>query len=87
VLDGTPLPDGMRILQVPPEYEGLEVLTPEMIAVSKAAGYLIWVWPNDRSYENADGYRDLLDLGMDGLNINFPALGVEAVQDWVAANN
>ncbi len=83
VLDGTPLPDGMRILQVPPEYEGVEVLTPEMITASKAAGYLIWVWPNARSWENADGYRELLDMGMDGLNINFPALGVEAVRDWV----
>jgi len=86
VLDGTPLPDGMRILQVPPAYEGIEVLTPEMIAASKAAGYLIWVWPNDRKWETADGYQELLDMGMDGLNINYPALGVEAVDAWIAAS-
>ena len=84
VLEGIPLPDGMRILQVPPEFEGIVVLSPEMIAASKEAGYLIWVWPNDRSYENADGYRRLLEMGMDGLNINFPALGVAAVESFVA---
>jgi glycerophosphoryl diester phosphodiesterase len=85
VLDGEPLPDGMRILQLPPEYEGIEVLTPEVIARSKEADYLIWVWPNDRSWENADGYRRLLEMGMDGLNINFPALGVDAVREFTAS--
>jgi glycerophosphoryl diester phosphodiesterase len=85
VLDGEPLPDGMRILQLPPEFQGVEVLTPEVIARSKEAGYLIWVWPNDRSWENADGYRRLLEMGMDGLNINLPAVGVEAVRRFTAA--
>ena len=86
VLDGTPLPDGMRILQLPVEYEGLEVLTPEMIERSHDAGYVIWVWPNDRAWETADGYRRLLEMGMDGLNINFPALGVDAVREFAAAD-
>jgi glycerophosphoryl diester phosphodiesterase len=86
VLDRTPLPDGMRILQLPPEYEGLEVLTPEVVTASHDAGYVIWVWPNDRVWENAAGYEQLLDLGMDGLNINFPGLGVTAVQDWIAGS-
>ncbi|MCX6519240.1 MAG: glycerophosphodiester phosphodiesterase family protein [Actinobacteria bacterium] len=86
VLDGTPLPDGMRILQLPPEYEGLEVLTPEVVSASHDAGYVIWVWPNDRVWENAAGYEQLLDMGMDGLNINFPGLGVAAVQDWIAGS-
>lgn len=86
VLDSTPLPEGMRILQLPPEYQGLEVLTPEVIERSHAAGYVIWVWPNDRAYENADGYRRLLELGMDGLNINFPALGMDAVRQFVVGD-
>lgn len=86
VLDGTPLPDGMRILQLPPEYEGLEVLTPEVVAASHDAGYVIWVWPNARVWENAAGYEQLLEMGMDGLNINFPGLGVAAVQEWIAAS-
>jgi small subunit ribosomal protein S19 len=86
VLDGTPLPDGMRILQLPPEYEGLEVLTPEVVTASHDAGYVIWVWPNDRVWENAAGYEQLLDMGMDGLNINFPGLGMAAVQAWIAGS-
>lgn len=79
VLDGTPLPDGMRILQLPPEYQGTEVLSPAMLEASKAANYPIWVWPNDRNLENAEGYAMLLAKGMAGLNINFPATGVAAV--------
>lgn len=86
VLDRTPLPGGMRILQLPPEYNGLEVLTPEVVTASHDAGYVIWVWPNDRVWENAAGYRQLLDMGMDGLNINYPGLGVAAVQDWIAGS-
>ena len=80
VLNSTPLPDGMRILQLPPMFGDIEVLTPATVSKSHAAGYEIWVWPNDRSYENADGYGRLLARGMDGLNINFPALGVQAVE-------
>jgi len=84
VLSGTPLPAGERILQLPPRYEGVEVLTPDVIARSHAAGYVIWVWPDDRSLENASGYASLLAEGMDGLNINFPATGVAAVKRFVA---
>ncbi len=80
ILGKTPLPTGMRILQLPPEYLGIQVLTPENIAASKAAGYVIWVWPNERKWENPDGYRTLLGLGLEGLNINFPDQGVAAVK-------
>ena len=86
VLSGTPLPAGERILQLPPRYEGVEVLTPDVIARSHAAGYVIWVWPDDRSLENASGYASLLAAGMDGLNINFPATGVAALQQFVAGH-
>ena len=84
VLDGTPIPDGMRILQLPPEYSGLQVITPELVARSTADGYPIWVWPNDRSLENESSYRDFLDMGVVGLNINFPAQGIAAVQSYRA---
>jgi glycerophosphoryl diester phosphodiesterase len=86
VLSGTPLPAGERILQLPPRYEGVEVLTPDVIARSHAAGYVIWVWPDDRSLENASGYASLLAEGMDGLNINFPATGVQAVDQFTAGH-
>ena len=86
VLSGTPLPAGERILQLPPRYEGIEVLTPDVVARSHAAGYVIWVWPDDRSLENASGYASLLAEGMDGLNINFPATGVQAVEQFISGH-
>jgi glycerophosphoryl diester phosphodiesterase len=84
VLSNIPLPAGHRILQLPPRYEGVEVLTPDVVARSHAAGYVIWVWPDDRSLENSTGYAGLLALGMDGLNINFPSTGVRAVAEFTA---
>jgi len=85
VLDGTPPPAGMRILQLPPEFSGLQVITPELIARATADGFPIWVWPNDRDLENLDAYREFLAQGIMGLNINFPAQGVQAVQEFVSS--
>ncbi len=79
VLSRTPLPEGMRILQLPPVYGDVTVITPELVADSTAAGYPIWVWPNDRNLENLQSYEDFLAQGILGLNINFPAEGVRAV--------
>ena len=83
VLNRTPLPSGQRILQLPPTFEGLDVLTPEVVERSHAAGYLIWVWPDDSALENQQAYLDFLNQGMDGLNINFPAQGVAALHDFL----
>jgi glycerophosphoryl diester phosphodiesterase len=85
VLGRTALPDGMRILQLPPDYNGIEVITPELVADSAAAGYPIWVWPNKRSLENLDSYVAFLELGVVGLNINFPMDGVAAVEQFTEA--
>jgi glycerophosphoryl diester phosphodiesterase len=83
VLNGVPLPEGQRILQVPPVYGDIVVLTPEMIAKSLDAGYVIWVWPNNRDLENYDTYIGYLEAGITGLNINFPEQGVKAVHDFI----
>ena len=72
VLSETPLPEGMRILQVPPEYEGIEVLTDALVARAHADGYVLWIWPNEREWENAEGYKKLLDMGVDGINAADP---------------
>ena len=85
VLGGTPLPQGQRILQLPPEFQGLTVITDTLIADAHAAGYFIWIWPNNRDFENLATYRSYLDMGIDGLNINFPADGVAAVADFLGA--
>ena len=67
-------------LQLPPIFGDIEVLSIKNITASHAAGYVIWVWPNDRAFENPASYTQFLELGMDGLNINFPADGVQAVR-------
>lgn len=85
VLEGVDPPTGMRILQLPPEYSGVTVITPELVARSTAKGYPIWVWPNSRELENLAAYRGFLDMGVVGLNINFPAQGVQAVEQYLAA--
>jgi glycerophosphoryl diester phosphodiesterase len=84
VLGGTPLPDGMRILQLPPEYQGIPVLTPETIAAAHAAGYVIWVWPTEA--ETPALYEALLTQGLDGLNANHPIDAIAAVQRFIAAS-
>jgi glycerophosphoryl diester phosphodiesterase len=83
VLSATALPDGMRILQLPPEYQGVEVLSPATVAASHAAGYLIWVWPNEA--EDAALYDSLLAQGMDGLNANYPIEAVAAIERFAPA--
>jgi glycerophosphoryl diester phosphodiesterase len=86
VLNRVPLPDGMRILQIPPEYEGITVIDPTLVADSTAAGYPIWVWPNNRDLEDLESYLDFLELGIAGLNINQPAMAVEAVQQFLSGS-
>jgi len=85
LFNGTPLPGGQRILQLPPRFGDLEVLTPANIDNAHDAGYVIWVWPNDRALENEASYREFLEQRLDGLNINFPAAGVAAVTGWLGA--
>jgi glycerophosphoryl diester phosphodiesterase len=79
VVSGTPLPDGMRILQIPPEFQGVTVLTDDLVAKAKAAGYLLWVWPNGGSFESQDGYASLFSMGVDGVNASQPRAGVAAL--------
>lgn len=85
VLKGTPIPDGMHILQLPPEYSGVKVITPELMARANADGNPVWVWPNNRALERQASYEDFLAQGIAGLNINFPAQGVAAVGRYLQA--
>jgi glycerophosphoryl diester phosphodiesterase len=86
VEQGTKPADGRRILQIPPDYEGVHVLTPELVARSKADGMVLWIWPNDEKWENDDGYRQLLDMGVDGINASNPPAAVRTLRAWVAAH-
>ncbi|MEI8237887.1 MAG: glycerophosphodiester phosphodiesterase family protein [Actinomycetota bacterium] len=84
VLKGKAIPDGMRILQLPPEYSGVKVITPKLVADAAKRGYPIWIWPNDRKLENYDHYLAYLEQGIPGLNINFPSQGVKALATYTA---
>ena len=80
VLQGTVPPAGRTILQIPPSYEGLEVLTPALVERAHAEGLVLWIWPNEREWENADGYTRLLDMGVDGINAADPPVAVQVVR-------
>jgi glycerophosphoryl diester phosphodiesterase len=80
VLANEPLAEGRTIVQIPPDYEGIEVLTPELVERAHADGLVPWIWPNSRDWEDADGYTELLDMGVDGLNAADPPTAVEVVR-------
>jgi glycerophosphoryl diester phosphodiesterase len=59
-------------LQIPPEYEGWKLATPEAVAFAHSLGVEVHVWTvNDEST-----MRDLLDIGVDGIITDFPARGL-----------
>ena len=78
VLSATAPPSGMTILQLPPEFTGVTVITPELIARTKAAGLVIWVWPNQANRETRELYDSLWAMGLEGINAATPADAVAA---------
>lgn len=80
VLGGEALPGGRNIVQIPPEYEGIELLTADFVQRAHGDGLVLWIWPNSREWENAQGYERLLDLGVDGINAADPPTAVEVVR-------
>lgn len=82
VLADEKLPAERRIVQIPPEYEGIELLQPDFVARAHQDGLVLWIWPNERKWENSDGYRKLLDLGVDGLNAANPEEAVATVREF-----
>ncbi len=68
------------VFQVPPFYEGVEVLTPDVIARAQAEGFDVWVWMDDTTtQEEASFYRMLLDRGVDGLLVSRPTVAVDVI--------
>lgn len=78
-LAGAPLLESHRVLQVPPQFDDLDVLRlPGFLEKARAEGLGIWVWPNDAStQENADFYEALLEFDIDGLIAGHPEIAVE----------
>jgi glycerophosphoryl diester phosphodiesterase len=59
--------DGYSVLQVPPTYESVNVVTPETVARAHAEGLDVWVWMNDASQETPEFYSQMFDMGVDGI--------------------
>ena len=53
------------------------MITPELIARAKAAGLVIWVWPNQANRETRALYS-LWAMGLEGINAATPADAVAA---------
>jgi glycerophosphoryl diester phosphodiesterase len=69
------------VFQVPPVYEGVEVLTAEVVARAQAEGYAVWVWMDDTStQETAEFYTELLSRGVDGLLVSRPTIAVDLLR-------
>lgn len=66
------------VAQVPPDFDGIEVLTPGILDRVRAEGLEIWVWPNDvAAQENAAFYLEIAQLGLDGIIAGHPEDAVE----------
>ncbi len=68
------------VIQVPPFFEGVEVINAEFMAAASEAGVDVWVWPNDASaQENEAFYREMIAEGADGIIAGRPAEMTAAV--------
>jgi glycerophosphoryl diester phosphodiesterase len=75
LLGGEALDPAYRIVQVPPMFGDVEVLTPEFWTAAGDAGVEVWVWPSDwETQENAEFYGSLIEQGADGVIAGRPDL-------------
>jgi glycerophosphoryl diester phosphodiesterase len=71
---GTPPPRDAMALQIPAEFAGRPLVTPELVAAAHAHGVHVHVWTINEPRQIAD----LLALGVDGVISDFPARVVSA---------
>jgi glycerophosphoryl diester phosphodiesterase len=67
---------GHAMVQVPPFFGDIEVVTAEFVADMHELGLAVWVWMDSKVQEDADFYSELIDLGVDGLLVSRPAAGI-----------
>ena len=72
VLSKTALDPAYKIIQIPPMYGSVRVLTQELVDRAHADGLIVWVWPDDNKLENAEYYKSLLAFGIDGIDASKP---------------
>ena len=80
ILGGEALGDH-PVVQVPPNYDGIEVLMEAFFTAVEEAGVEVWVWPDSTDQEAGGFYAELLDLGIDGIIAGRPAAFEQVLQD------
>lgn len=80
LLAGTPLPEYHDVVQVPPMYDEVVVLSPAMLQLAADSGVAVWVWPNDAgTQENQAFYESLVAMGVTGILAGRPAQATAAI--------
>lgn len=80
ILAGTPLAEFHDIVQIPPVYDDIVVLKPEVLQLAVDSGVAVWVWPNDAAtQENQAFYESLVDMGVAGILAGRPAEATAAI--------
>lgn len=67
-------------LQVPPEFHGVPLVTPEIVSAAHTFDLEMHVWTINEPQE----MERLLDLGVDGIMSDFPGRLLDVVQRWQA---
>ena len=75
--DGATLHYG--VLQVPPDYSGIEVVTQQFVDDAHANGLAVWVWFNGNDDDSPTVWEHLIDLGVDALLTGKPALAQQTI--------
>jgi glycerophosphoryl diester phosphodiesterase len=64
------------VLQIPPEYQSLKLVTAERVAAAHRLGVEVHVW----TVNEAAQMRELLAMGVDGIMTDYPSLLLDVVQ-------
>ena len=67
-------------LQIPEDYQGMPILTPEMLDAAHDLQLEVHVW----TVNDAADMRRLLDMGVDGVMSDFPLTLLEVARDRTA---
>ena len=66
--------EGTVALQIPVQYSGIPLATPEFIARAHADGYAVHVWFSGTAPDDAATYNSVIDACADGLMPAYPTL-------------
>jgi putative ABC transport system permease protein len=76
VLAGQPIAN-TPVLQIPPDAQGLKLLTPELQRRAKAEGIALWIWPTDPATDTKADYVKLLAYQPNGIIAGRPSELIE----------